>query len=147
MKERMAKVRQAKVAKEQNQSLPTQNPPIPTPNQTETEAIVEAENQQKVKTEKEKETLKTEGVIVTEEKMVVKTQTQKEMEMDNQLKHANIPGFEGGELNVYQVRDWLMVQADMSSALNWLIKRGVVSDTLKKAVIKEMSRLGFNLVI
>jgi hypothetical protein len=67
--------------------------------------------------------------------------------MDNHLRHESIPGFEGGELNVYQVRDWLMVQPDMSMSLNRLIKKGIISDTLRKAVLKEMSRLGFNLVL
>lgn len=67
--------------------------------------------------------------------------------MNRQLKNANIPGFDGTNLNVYQVRDYLMTQPDPLESFSRLKKRGIISDKLEKAVVNELQRIGFHLVI
>lgn len=65
--------------------------------------------------------------------------------MNRQLKNANIPGFDGTNLNVYQVRDYLMTQPDPVGSFIKLKKRGIISNKLEKAVVIELQRIGFHL--
>ena len=61
------------------------------------------------------------------------------------LRAGSIPGFEIGQpLNMFQVRDYLMTQENPLAVFKRLIRNGVISEQLERAVRIEMKRNGFN---
>lgn len=65
--------------------------------------------------------------------------------LQTQLKVGSLRLNEGETLNVYQLRDHLVVQADPSKELKKLVEKGYVDEKLERAIKIEMQRLGHSM--